>query len=250
MSEHIIIEQSGAVLEIRFNRAEKKNAITNAMYAAMADALERAEQDAGVGVVLFTGAGDYFTAGNDLKDFADQGAGTFTGPRHVNRFLQNFIVATKPIVAAVAGHAVGVGTTMLLHCDLVYIAETARLTTPFVNLALLPENASSLTLPARIGHVKAFAMLGLCEPMLGTEAAATGIANAALAAADVEPKARAAAAALAQKPPQALAITKRLLRSNTDVLVRRMQEEGELFGQQLKSPEAAAAFQAFFTKKA
>ncbi|MFT3728762.1 MAG: enoyl-CoA hydratase-related protein [Terricaulis sp.] len=249
MSEHILIERAGAVLEIRFNRPDKKNAITNAMYGAMADALEAAAKDDGIRVILFTGAGDYFTAGNDLKDFADQGAGTFTGPRHVNRFLPAVITAEKPIVAAVAGHAVGVGVTMLLHCDLVYVAETSKLTTPFVNLALLPENASSLTIPARIGHAKAFAMLGLCEPMSGGEAAATGIANAALPAAEVEAKARTAAAALAQKPPQALKITKRLLRSDTNALVKRMQEEGELFGQQLKSPEAAAAFQAFFAKK-
>src|SRR5262249_9576995 len=150
----------------------------NAMYGAMADALEAAATDDAIRVILFTGAGDYFTAGNDLKDFADQGAGTFQGPRHVNRFLPAVITAEKPIVAAVAGHAVGVGTTMLLHCDLVYIAETARLTTPFVNLALLPENASSLTIPARVGHAKAFALLGLCEPMSGAEAAATGIATA------------------------------------------------------------------------
>ncbi|HVV33882.1 MAG TPA: enoyl-CoA hydratase-related protein [Vitreimonas sp.] len=249
MSEHILIERTGAVLEIRFNRPDKKNAITNAMYGAMADALEAAAKDNDVRVILFTGAGDYFTAGNDLQDFAAQGAGTFSGPRHVNRFLPAVITAEKPIVAAVRGHAVGVGTTMLLHCDLVYIANDARLTAPFVNLALLPENASSLTIPARIGHAKAFALLGLCEPMLGAEAAASGIANAALPAGEVEPRARAAATELATKPPQALKIAKRLLRSNTDALLARMREEGELFGEQLKSPEAAAAFKAFFAKK-
>src|SRR5262249_2517325 len=228
MSEHILIERAGAVLEIRFNRPDKKNAITNVMYGAMADALEAAATDDAVRVILFTGAGDYFTAGNDLKDFADQGAGTFQGPRHVNRFLPAVITAEKPIVAAVAGHAVGVGATMLLHCDLVYVAESSKLTTPFVNLALLPENASSLTIPARIGHAKAFALLGLGKPRPGTEAAARGVANAAPPAAEVEPKARAAAATLAQKPPQALKITKRLLRSDTNALVKRMQEEGEL----------------------
>jgi enoyl-CoA hydratase/carnithine racemase len=249
MSDHIIVERAGTVLEIRFNRPEKKNAITNAMYGAMADALESAASDDAVRVILFTANGDFFTAGNDLQDFAAQGAGTFTGPRHVNRFLPAVIAAEKPIVAAVQGHAVGVGATMLLHCDLIYIAHDARLTTPFVNLGLVPENASSLTLPTRIGHAKAFALLGLCEPMLGADAAASGIANQALPAAEVEARARAAAAELAKKPPQALAITKRLLRSDVEAYLARMREEGELFGERLKSPEAAAAFKAFFSKK-
>jgi enoyl-CoA hydratase/carnithine racemase len=248
MSEHILVERHGAVLEIRFNRPDKKNAITNAMYGVMADGLEAAEKVDDIRAVLFTAAGDYFTAGNDLKDFADQSAGSFSGPRHVNRFLASLIGAEKPIVAAVQGHAVGVGVTMLLHCDLVYIAEAANLTTPFVNLGLVPENASSLTIPARIGHAKAFAMLGLCEPMLGTDAAAHGVANAALPAAEVESHARAAAVALTQKPPQALAITKRLLR-DPETLLARMRYEGELFALQLKSPEAAAAFAAFLSKK-
>jgi len=249
MSEpHIIVERAGPVLEIRFNRPEKKNAITNPMYAAMADALASAASDADIRVILFTANGDYFTAGNDLQDFAAQGAGAFSGPRHVDRFLPALIAAEKPLIAAVQGHAVGVGTTILLHCDLVYIASHARLTTPFVNLGLVPENASSITIPARIGHPKAFALLGACEAMLGAEAAACGIANAALPAAEVEPRARAAAIALAQKPAQALAITKRLLRGDVDQLLTRMREEGVIFGERLKSAEANAAFKAFFSK--
>jgi enoyl-CoA hydratase/carnithine racemase len=247
MSDIQIARDSG-VLEIRFNRPAKKNAITNAMYGAMADALESGAADAGIRAILFTAEGDFFTAGNDLVDFAAQSSGAFDGPRHVGRFLQRTIEAEKPIVAAVQGHAVGVGVTMLLHCDLVYIAESAKLTTPFIDLGLVPENASSLTLVDRLGHARAFAMLGLAEPLVGRDAAAYGLANAALAAAEVEPRARAAAQALAKKPAESLRLTKNLMR-NRERLMLRMQEEGELFAERLKSPEAAAAFAAFLGRR-
>jgi enoyl-CoA hydratase/carnithine racemase len=246
--EHILISRDGAVLEIRFNRPEKKNAITNAMYGAMADALESAAADKAVRAILFTAAGDLFTAGNDLMDFAAQSAGSFDGPRHVERFLRRMIEAEKPVIAAVQGNAVGVGTTMLLQCDLVYVAETAKLTTPFVDLGLVPENASSLTIPARIGHARAFALLGLCEPLSGADAAAYGIANAALPAAEVEARARAAAYTLTKKPPESLRLTKNLMR-NRPALTQRMQEEGALFAERLRSPEAAEAFSAFMQRR-
>lgn len=246
--EHILVTRDGAVLEIRFNRPAKKNAITNAMYGAMADALEAAAADKAVRAILFTAAGDFFTAGNDLMDFAAQNTGSFEGPRHVERFLQRMIEAEKPVVAAVQGNAVGVGATMLLQCDLVFVAEAAKLTTPFVDLGLVPENASSLTIPARIGHVRAFALLGLCEPLSGADAAAYGIANAALPVAEVEPRARAAAQALTKKPAESLRLTKALMR-NRPALVERMKEEGALFAQRLKSPEAAEAFSAFLERR-
>lgn len=249
MSEqHISVSRDGPVLEIRFSRPAKKNAITNAMYGAMADALEEAASDKTVRAILFTAEGDLFTAGNDLMDFAAQNTGAFEGPRHVERFLARMIEAEKPVVAAVQGDAVGVGATMLLHCDLVYIAEEARLITPFVDLGLVPENASSLTLPARIGHARAFQLLGLCEPMRGREAAASGIASAALPIQDVEPRARAAAHALAKKAPEALRLTKNLMRDRP-TLHARVREEGVLFGQRLKSAEAAEAFAAFMQKR-
>jgi len=246
--ETILLRRDDAVLEIRFNRPAKKNAITNAMYGAMADALENAAADKGVRAILFTAEGDLFTAGNDLTDFAQQNTGAFEGPRHVERFLTRMIEAEKPIVAAVRGNAVGVGATMLLHCDLVYIAETARLITPFVDLGLVPENASSLTLPERIGHARAFQLLGLCEPMHGRDAVACGIANAASPAAEVEPRARAAARTLAKKAPESLRLTKNLMR-NRPALMARMTEESAIFGQRLKSPEAAEAFAAFLQKR-
>lgn len=247
--EHIQVTRDGAVLEIRFNRPEKKNAITNAMYGAMADALESAAADKSVRAVLFTAAGDLFTAGNDLMDFAAQSAGSFAGPRHVGRFLERMIEAEKPVVAAVAGNAVGVGTTMLLQCDLVFIAESAKLITPFVDLGLVPENASSVTLVDRIGHVRAFQLLGLGEPLSGRDAAAFGVANAALPTADVEPRARAVAQALTKKPSEALRLTKSLMRDKS-ALMKRMREEGAIFAERLKSPEAAEAFAAFAERRA
>ena len=155
---------------------------------------------------------------------------------------------TLPIVAAVQGHAVGVGTTMLFHCDLVYVAEHARLTTPFVDLGVVPEAASSLTMPARLGHARAFAMLGLGEPLLGRDAVAAGLANAACPAAEVEPRARAAAHALAKKPAQALKLTKGLMRDR-EALLARMRHESELFADRLQSPEAIEAFSAFIERR-
>lgn len=248
--EHILVSRDGAVLEIRFNRPAKKNAITNAMYGAMADGLEQAAADKGIRAILFTAAGDLFTAGNDLMDFAaiNAGATAENAPREVGRFLNRMIEAEKPVVVAVQGNAVGVGVTMLLQSDLVYIAEGAKLITPFIDLGLVPENASSMTIPDRIGHVRAFQLLALCEPLSGRDAAAFGIANAALPAGEVEAKARAAAHALAKKPAESLRLTKNLMRNRPE-LTKRMNEEGALFAQRLKSPEAAEAFAAFMERR-
>ncbi len=245
---HVLVSRDGPVLEVRFNRPQKKNAITNAMYGALADAIECAESDDEVRALLFTAAGDFFSAGNDINDFAAQSAGAFEAPRHVGRFLEKVICAEKPIVAAVQGHAVGVGTTMLFQCDLVYVAQQARLTVPFVDLGLVPENASSLTMVERLGHARAFALFGLGEPLNGKDAAAWGLANAALPVAEVEPRAREAARMLASKPPQAMRLTKRLMR-NRERLLARMQEEGDLFAERLRSPEAAAAFSTFLQRR-
>jgi enoyl-CoA hydratase/carnithine racemase len=157
------------------------------------------------------------------------------------------INAEKPIVAAVQGHAVGVGTTMLFQCDLVYVAEDARLTVPFIDLGVVPENASSLTMVDRLGHARAFALFGLGEPLLGKDAAAWGLANAALPSGEVEPRARDAAQRLAQKPPESMKLTKRLMRDRK-ALMARMREEGEIFAQRLRSPEAIAAFATFLQR--
>jgi enoyl-CoA hydratase/carnithine racemase len=246
----VVVTIEGGVLEVRMNRPEKKNALTNAMYESLADALGRAAASADVRVILFSAEGDFFCAGNDLAEFAAtaQSNAADIGPG-VRRFLLALNAAQKPVVAAVHGHAVGVGVTMLLHCDLVYIAEDAKLTTPFVSLGLVPEAASSLTFSERFGHVRAFAMLGLGEAMSGREAAAAGVANAALPAGEVLARARKAAQMLAAKPAGALLITKRLMRDGGHYEAR-MREEFELFAERLKTPEAQQAFAAFLNKRA
>ena len=147
-------------------RPDKKNALTNAMYGALADAIEAAETDPSVRVLLIRGEGDMFTAGNDVGEFAAMATGAFQGERHVGRFLQALAKSSRPLVAAVQGRAVGIGTTMLLHCDLVVLAENALLSTPFVNLALVPEASSSLLMPLRIGYARAYEMFALGEAVM------------------------------------------------------------------------------------
>jgi enoyl-CoA hydratase/carnithine racemase len=165
MTEHIKIEKSDGILSLTMARPDKKNALTNAMYGALADAIEGAETDPSVRVLLIRGEGDMFTAGNDVGEFAAIATGAVQGERHVSRFLQALARSSRPLVAAVQGRAVGVGTTMLLHCDLVVLAENALLSTPFVSLALVPEAASSLLMPLRIGYARAYEMFALGEPM-------------------------------------------------------------------------------------
>ncbi|WP_372783059.1 enoyl-CoA hydratase-related protein [Phenylobacterium sp.] len=252
MTEHVLTETSGGVLTLTLNRPEKKNALTRAMYQALGDAIDGAADDRDVRCVLIQANGDMFTAGNDLADFAAVNAGDTTANQareSGNPLLAALGRAKTPLVAAVEGRAVGVGVTMLLHCDLVYVAEDALLTTPFVNLALVPEAASSLLLPARIGHARAFAMFVLGEAIDGRKAEAWGIANAALPAAEVRAKARAAAEAVAARPASSVALTKGLMR-DAPAIAEQMNREGRHFSAQLKSPEAKEAFAAFAQKRA
>jgi enoyl-CoA hydratase/carnithine racemase len=247
MTEHVKIKQDGAVLEIIFARPEKKNALSNAMYRAAAEALDGAQKDQTIRVVLFAAEGDAFTAGNDLADFASAAAGKGDGLA-AQGFIQALGRADKPIVAAVPGLAVGVGTTMLLHCDLVYLAETARLSTPFVNLALVPEAASSMLLPARIGYVRAFAMFALGDGISAAEALALGLANKVLPKDQVLAAARETARTLAKRPLGAIVATKKLMRDKEQIL-RRMDEEGAVFAQRLQTSEAREAFEAFAERR-
>jgi enoyl-CoA hydratase/carnithine racemase len=252
MTDHVLQEKSGGVLTLTLNRPEKKNALTRAMYQALGDAIDQAAADKDVRCILIQANGDMFTAGNDLGDFAAVNAGdvSATAARSEGNPLLNALARAKtPIVAAVHGRSVGVGVTMLLHCDLVFVAENALLSTPFVNLALTPEAASSLQLPARIGHARAFSMFVLGEAVDGPTAAAWGIANACVPLDDLRPRARAAAEAVAAKPPSAVAITKALMRDPAR-LAERIDEEGRHFAAQLKTPEAREAFAAFAEKRA
>jgi len=247
MTDHIKTKQDGAVLEIIFARPEKKNALSNAMYQAATEALDGAQKNQAIRVVLFAAEGDAFTAGNDLTDFATAAAGKGDGLA-AHGFIETLGRADKPIVAAVSGLAVGVGTTMLLHCDLVYVAEGAKLSTPFVNLALVPEAASSMLLPDRIGHVRAFAMFALGEGLSAADAFAFGLANKVLPKDEVLPAARQAACTLATRPLGAIVATKKLMRDKERILGR-MGEEGAAFAQRLQTDEAREAFRAFAERR-
>jgi len=247
----IATEFSGGILVLTLDRADKRNALTRAMYTGLADALHRASKDSAIRVILLRGAGDHFCAGNDIADFIDANAGggmDDVADSPVGRFLLALNRLAVPLVVAVKGHAVGIGATLLLHADLVLVAADARLSMPFVNLALCPEAASSLLLPDRIGHARAFAMMALGEVMSGTEAAALGLANRAAASADIDDLAMTMARALAARPPGALAATKALMR-RTEVIEAVMRAEFDAFAARLATPEAAEAFAAFIERR-
>lgn len=246
MSEGIERIERDGVVEIHIDRPDKKNALTAAMYRAMTAALADASERAEIGAVLFAGKGDAFCAGNDLKDFT-QGP---QGGDAAFEFIRALAVFEKPLVAAVQGLAVGIGTTMLFHCDLVYAAPDARFIMPFVNLGLVPEAGSSLLAPATLGYAKAAAMLLLGDPMDAETADRAGLISAILPADRLLDHARAKAAALVTKPPQAVAITRRLIKGDPAALRSRIDEEARLFEEMLVSPEAQEAFAAFFEKRA
>ena len=250
MTDQIQTELAGGVLTVTLARPEKKNAITQAMYALLAEATERARTDDAVRVLVFQGRGDSFSAGNDIADFIALGSqGQQPAEMPVFRFLKALADLDKPAVAAVRGRAVGIGLTLLLHCDMVVVAEDALLSAPFINLALAPEAASSMLLPAVLGHQRAFELFALGEPIDGRTAVAWGLANRAVPADQVEAVAADLAARLAAQAPNSLRKTKRLMR-DAEQLWALMQREGEAFGSQMSSPEAMEAFMAFSQKRA
>jgi enoyl-CoA hydratase/carnithine racemase len=250
VTDHVLTQLADGVLSVSLNRADKKNAITQAMYEALAAATERAQTDPAVRVILFRGEGDAFSAGNDIGDFialGSQGAGPDDMP--VFRFLKALAHLEKPAVAAVRGRAVGIGLTLLLHCDLVVVAEDALLSAPFVNLALAPEAASSLLLPAIVGHPRAFEIFALGEPISGVKAEQWGLANRAVPAAEVDALAFELAGKVAARAPNSIRKTKALMR-DAERMWALMLREGEAFGSQMRSPEAMEAFMAFSQKRA
>ncbi len=249
MSEPILVERDGGVMTLRMNRAEKRNALTQSMYAGLADGLDAAAADPAVRAVVIAGAGGHFTAGNDLGDFLAEPPRDGS-ERPVGRFLRTIAAFPKPLIAAVEGVAVGVGTTMLLHCDLVYADETARLQLVFVNLGLVPEAASSLLLPRMVGTTRASELLMFGEVFSAVDAERYGIVTRVLPAGEVGAFAAERAAALAAKPAGALRSTKQLIRhSQTDTVTERMAEEGALFAAGLQSGEAREAMTAFMEKR-
>lgn len=243
----IAVTRQGAVTHLRFNRPAKRNAITVAMYAALADALEAAETD-GTMAVIFSGAGPGFTAGNDLADFVTNRPEGEDAP--VFRFLRAISSSTRILIAAVQGRAIGVGTTMLLHCDFVLAEEGAELRMPFTDLALVPEAASSLLVPKLVGHQRAAALLMLGEALPARQAQEWGMVNRVVADGTVLAEAEKLAARLVEKPQSAILATKRLMKSSTADIAGRMAEEGAAFSAQLKTPELAAIVAGFFATRA
>jgi enoyl-CoA hydratase/carnithine racemase len=250
MSEHVRVEKADGVLAITLARPERRNAITVAMYAALADAIESAEGDPSIRLITVRGEGQDFAAGNDLADFLDA-APRLDEEIPVWRLLRGLARCEIPLVAAVHGHCVGIGTTMLLHCDLVVADSTARFSMPFVDLALVPEAASSLLFPRLAGRRRAARYLLLAEPFSAEEALDIGLVSHIVARGRLDDKLAEIVAALLAKPPEALRATQRLLRhASRDEILERMKLESSAFAERLASPEVKEAITAFFEKRA
>ena len=236
------------VATVEIARPEKKNAITQAMYQQMADAINAAAADAGVRAVLITGQPGIFTSGNDIEDFMQRPPGNLESPAFV--FMKALMGCEKPVIAAVTGAAIGIGTTMLLHCDFVYVSDEARLAMPFVSLGLVPEFASSLIVPQLMGNARAAEKILLGDPFTGADAVEVGIANAVLPANEVVNHARRIAERFNALPPGAVRDTKKLMRrARSQAALETIGIEGKVFAERLQSPEAKEAFSAFFQKR-
>lgn len=249
MTDAILLQREGGLLTLQLNRPDKKNALTRAMYTQLAEALEQADADSAIRAVLIQGSDACFTAGNDIADFLEQPPSDLDSPPF--HFMKSLLNCRKPVIAAVAGAAVGIGTTLLLHCDLVYVSRDARLRMPFVNLGLCPEFGSSLILPRLLGHAKAAELLLLGEGFTGEQAAAWGIATEALGSGEAAlAKAREVAQRFETLAPGAVQVSKQLMKSvDREQLRQVIEEEGALFVQRLKSPEAIAALSGFITRR-
>lgn len=250
MSDPVIIERAAehaAIQIIRFNRPDKKNAFTRDMYRTMTDALNAANGDAGIRVTVFLGTDGCFSAGNDIGDFlaAAQGGSL---EQELVEFLYALANAEKPLVSGVDGLAIGIGTTLNLHCDLTVASDRSQFRTPFVDLALVPEAASSLIAPRIMGHQRAFAMLAAGEAFTAEEARQAGLIWKVTTPEEVEKQVLAAAAKLAAKPPEALKIARDLVRGPRGEIISRIDEEVRYFAARLKSAEARAAFEAFMRR--
>ncbi len=246
MSDLILVSRADAVCELRLNRPDKRNALTFAMYEALARALTEAQADGQVRAVLLSGTGAGFCAGNDLNDFLQ--APRFTSDHPVMTFLRTLATFSKPLVAAVHGQSVGIGVTMLLHCDLVVAAAGSQFSMPFVALGLVPEAASSLLLPRLVGTQRAAELLLLGRPFDAERAHGLGLVNRVVDGTGLLEESRQLARSLAQQPPTALAATRRLLRGDAAQLLERIEEEARIFGAQLQSQELRAAISAFLAR--
>ncbi len=248
MTDQVVVTDDGAVRVIRMNRPEKKNALTQPMYVSMMAALGEANTSEAIRCVVIAGGPNAFSAGADIAEFLESAQSGGLRPKTV-AFLHALARNQKPLVAAVGGLAVGIGTTMLLHCDYVVAATTATFATPFSRLGLIPEAGSSLLAPMRMGHARAFALLAMGRPLSAEAAKDAGIVNEVVDPASVDDVALKAARDIAALPPGAIAVSRRLLRGEVDDVVKRIDTETSLFRERLQSDEARAAFSAFLSRK-
>lgn len=247
MSDSVLIRREGGVLVLTLNRADKKNALTGAMYTTLTEGLAEANRDDAIGATVILGQPGIFCAGNDIKDFiAFAMSGALGTP--ILGFLRALVGNAKPLVAGVDGGAIGIGTTMILHCDYALASERAVFATPFVDLALVPEAGSSLLLPQLMGPRLAFEMLVMAERFDATRARETGLVNKLVQSASLEAETLAAASRIAAKPREAVAISRRLMRGDPAPLLARIDEEAQSFAARLRSAEARTAFEAFLAK--
>ncbi|MEQ1887628.1 MAG: enoyl-CoA hydratase [Alphaproteobacteria bacterium] len=255
MSQYIEDRREAYIQTIRLNRPDKKNALLPEMYKAIAEALQSAQSDKNVRVTVITGAGDSFTAGNDMGDFAAAGNAPLgeksivQGPAPFTGFLKALTTTSKPLIAAVNGLAIGIGTTLLPHCDLVYAADNARFSMPFVNLGIVPEAGSSMLMPRLMGHQRAMELFLLADPFDADTAKRSGLVNAIFPAGQLMKEVMAIAARLAAKPPGALRETKRLVREHGALLDNAIRDEGRTGEAQLRTPESREAIKAFMERR-
>jgi enoyl-CoA hydratase/carnithine racemase len=251
MTGHLIVTDEDATRVITLRRPDKKNAITQEMYRGMSDAIDTAQNNPAIRCIVIAGGSGAFTAGNDLEDFLRDGTSNTDAPRASNavKFLYSLAHNTKPIIAAVDGIAIGIGTTMLFHCDYVLASTTTTFSTPFIHLGLVPEGASSLLAPRAMGHQRAFAMLVMGRSLSAEEGRLAGFVNAVVAPGHTEVEARKVAREICSLPAEAVALSRKLLRLPPEDLTRRIDQESHLFGERMRSAEAVAAFKAFFSRK-
>jgi len=248
---HVTVTDGDAVRVIKLSRPEKKNAITQDMYRDISAAIDTAQDDASIRCLVISGEPGVFTAGNDLEDFLKDGTSNTGTPRASNavKFLHSLAYNTKPMVAAVDGIAIGIGTTMLFHCDQVIASTRATFATPFIHLGLVPEGASSLLAPWLMGHQRAFSMLVMGRTLNAEDARAAGFVNKVVEPDNLEDEARKVAREIAALPAEAVAVSRKLLKHTPEDLIRRIDHESHLFGERMRSAEAVAAFNTFFARK-
>jgi enoyl-CoA hydratase/carnithine racemase len=249
MTQEVEIKNDNGVQIIRLLRAYKKNALTGPMYDAMSAALDAAEKGDAIAAHVFIGSGGVFTAGNDINDFVRRARDGSQDVAPSQMFIQRLPKVTRPMIAAVDGLAVGIGVTLLLHCDLVYATPAASFRTPFVDLGLIQEAGSSVLGPARLGYARAFELFGLGEPWTAARAAEAGLVNAVVPAAELEAKALAAARRLAAKPRAALLAARRMLKGDPALISKTITDEVTVYKELMRSPEAKEAFSAFLEKR-